>query len=122
MTYIFYIHTQLYISIHTYTHIHMYIVEAKREIELELVPAADMIISLDQGVTTPTLPKSLKLSQSVDVSTNCYSVSKYEGNTYVGLPKDAGIDRIDERFSVSKSFVSVANNVHVHVSLTISTF
>jgi len=81
-----------------------------------MVPTADMIISLDQGVTTLTPPKSLKLLQSVDVSTNCYSVCTYDGNTYVGL-YGAGVDRIDESFSVSKSFVSVAkyvNGVTVH--------
>jgi len=71
-----------------------------------------MIISLDQGVTTPTLPKSLKLLQSVDVSDNCLSVSKYEDNTYVGLSGGAGIDRIDESFSVSKSFGTVTKNVN----------
>jgi len=49
--------------------------------EAELVPAADMIISLDQGVTTPTLPKSLKLAQSVDVSNKCWSVCKYVQQT-----------------------------------------
>jgi len=57
----------------------LYFVDEKREIEAELVPAADMIISLDRGVTTPTLPKSLKLIQSVDVSSYCYSACKYEG-------------------------------------------
>jgi len=77
-----------------------------------MVPAADMIISLDQGVTTLTPPKYLDLLQSVDVSNICYSVCKYEGNTYVGLEYGAGIDRIDESFSVSKSFVSVANYVN----------
>jgi len=61
-----------------------------------------MIISLDPGVTTPTLPKSLKLVQSIDVSDECFSVCKYEGNTYVGLGGGAGIDRIDESFSVFK--------------------
>jgi len=71
-----------------------------------------MIISLDQGVTTPTLPKSLKFVQSVDVSNYCQSVCKYEGNTYVGLSNGTGIDRIDESFSVSKSFVSVTGNVN----------
>jgi len=79
--------------------------------EAELVPAADMIISLDQGVTTLTSPKSLKLIQSVDVSDGCCSVCKYEGNTYVGL-YGAGIERIDESFSVSKFFVSVTKNVN----------
>jgi len=109
MTYIFYIHIHLYISIHTYTHIHMYIVEEKRDIEVDLVPAADVIISLDQGVTTPTPPKSLKLLQSVDVSDYCLSVCKYEGNTYVGLDSGVGIDRIDESFSVSKLFIFLTN-------------
>jgi len=90
----------------------LYFVEEKREVEAELVPAADMIISLDQGVTTPTPPKSLKLIQSVDVSNYCRSVCKYEGNTYVGLSGGAGIDRIDESFNVSKSFVSVTNYVN----------
>jgi len=54
-------------------------------------------------------PKSLKLFQSVDVSNECYSVYKYEGNTYVGLGDGGGIDRIDESFSVSKYFVSLTN-------------
>jgi len=89
----------------------MYIVEEKRDIEIDLVPAADMMISLNRGVTTPTLPKSLKLSQSVDVSGNCWSVCKYEGSTYVGLNDGTGIDRIDESFSVTKSFASVTNSV-----------
>jgi len=89
----------------------MYIVEKKRDTEVDLVPAADMIISLDRGVTTPTLPKSLKLLQSVDVSSSCYSVCKYEGSTYVGLNNGVGIDRIDESFSVFKSFASVTNFV-----------
>jgi len=111
MTYIFYIHTHLYISIHTYTHIHMYIVEKKRDVEIDLVPAADMIINFDQGVTTSTLPKSLRLLQSVDVSNLCWSVCKYEDNTYVGLYGGAGIDRIDESFSVSKSFISLTNYI-----------
>jgi len=88
----------------------LYFVEEKREIEAELIPAAGMIISLNQGVTTPTLLESLKLLQSVDVSNDCYSVCKYDGNTYVGL-YGAGIDRIDESFSVSKSFVSLTNFV-----------
>jgi len=70
-----------------------------------------MIISLDEGVTTPTFPKSLELVQSVDVSDECYSVCKYEGKAHVGLSSGAGIDRIDESFSVSKSFVSVTNCV-----------
>jgi len=88
----------------------MYIVEEKRDIEIDLVPTADMIISLDQGMTTPTLPKSLKLLQSVDVSSNCWSVCKYEGDTYVGL-NGAGVDRIDKSFSVFKSFISLTNSV-----------
>jgi len=88
----------------------MYIVEEKRDIEIDLVPAADMIISSVQGVTTPTLPKSFTLLQSVDVSSYCSSVCKYEGNTYVGLYGE-GIDRIDESFSVSKSFVSLTSFV-----------
>jgi len=63
-------------------------------------------------VTTPTLPKSLKLLMSVDVSNDCRSVCTYESNTYVGLCYGAGIDRIDESFSVSKSFVSLTNYVN----------
>jgi len=80
----------------------LYFVE-KREIDTELVPAADMIINLNQGVTTSTLPKSLKLLQSVDVSNNCQSVCNYEGNTYVGL--DRGVDRITEDFGAKVSFI-----------------
>jgi len=83
----------------------LYFVEEKREIEAELVPAADMIISLDQGVTTPTLPKSLNLLQSVDVSNTCLSVCNYEGNTYVGLDNGGGINRITEDFGVKVSFI-----------------
>jgi len=83
----------------------MYIVEEKRDVEIDLVSAADMIISLDP-------PKSPKLFQSVDVSNDCLSVCKYEGKTYVGLGNDAGIDRIDESFSVSKSFASITNYIN----------
>jgi len=83
----------------------MYIVEKKRDVEVDLVPAADMITSLD-------LPKYLKLVQSVDVFNNCLSACNYDGNTYVGLKNGAGIHRIDESFSVSKSFISITNNVN----------
>jgi len=71
-----------------------------------------MIISLNQGVTTLALPKSLKLVQSVDVSDECNAVCKYGGSTYVGLDNDEEVNRIDESFSVSKSFVSVENFVN----------
>jgi len=58
-------------------------------------------------MTTPTLPNSLKFLQSVDVSNHCYSVCRYEGNTYVGLD-NGGIDRVDENYNVTQSFVTVS--------------
>jgi len=75
-----------------------------------LVPAADVSISLDQGVTTSTLPNSLFLLQSVDVSTLCWPVCSYEGNTYVGL-YGCRVARIDENYNVTQSFVRVSGNV-----------
>jgi len=60
-------------------------------------------------VTTSTLPNSLKLLQSVDVSRNCWSVCRYEGNTYVGRPRR--LDRVDENYNVTQSFVTVSGHV-----------
>jgi len=61
-------------------------------------------------VTTSTLSNSLKLLQSVDVSNYCYSVCRYEGNTYVGL-YGGGVDRVDENYNVTQSFVTVSDYV-----------
>jgi len=107
---LFWLSLSLSFSLHFYD-INLCFVDERREIEAKLVPAADMIFSLDQGVTTPILPNSLKPVQSVDVSSNCLSAYKYEGDTYVGLYDGAGIDRIDESFSVSKSFISLTDLV-----------
>jgi len=60
-------------------------------------------------VTTSTPPNSLKLLQSVDVSNYCYSVCRYEGNTYVGVY--GRVDRVDENYNVTQSFVTVSGCV-----------
>jgi len=61
-------------------------------------------------VTTSTLPNSLKLLQSVDVSNACYSVCRYEGNTYVGL-YGGRVARVDENYNVTQSFVTVKGHM-----------
>jgi len=87
----------------------LYFTGEKRVIEVDVVSAADIFISLDQGVTTSTLPNSLKLLQSVDVSNACYSVCSYEGNTYVGIY--GGVARVDGNYNVTQSFVTVSGTV-----------
>jgi len=84
--------------------------EEKRDIEVDAVSAADVSISLDQGVTTSTLPNSLKLLRSVDVSNHCYSVCRCKGNTYVGI-YGGGVARVDENYNVTQSFVAVSGTV-----------
>jgi len=91
-------------------YIYVHFTGEKRDIEVDVVSAADVSISLDQGVTTSTPPNSLKLLQSVDVSNDCYSVCSYEGNTYVGL-YGGGVDRVDENYNVTQSFVTVSGSV-----------
>jgi len=100
--------------LHINNYINLYFAEKKRDIEVDVVSAADMSISLDQGVTTPALPTSLKLMQSVDVSNVCWSVFRYENNTYVGLK--GGIVRMDESYNVTRSFAAVHENVLSHAS------
>jgi len=91
-------------------YIYVHFTGKKRDIEVDLISAADVSISLDQGVTTSTLPNSLKLLQSVDVSNLCYSVCSYEGNTYVGL-HGGRVARVDENYNVTLSFVTVNDYV-----------
>jgi len=69
-----------------------------------VVSETDVCAGLDQGLILYSLPKSLKLLKSVDVSSGCRSVCEYEGNTYIGLLA-GGIYRIDESFNVSQSFI-----------------
>jgi len=101
--------TLLIIWFYIIIYIYIYCTGEKRDIEVDIVSAADASISLDQGVTTSTLPNSLKLLQSVDVSDYCWSVCRYEGNTYVGV--NGGVDRVDENYNVTQSFVTVSGTV-----------
>jgi len=84
--------------------------EEKRDVEVDAVSVAGLSISLDQGVTTSTFPKSVKLLQSVDVSDYCFSVCKYKGNIYVGICYR--VDRVDESYNVTKSFLSSTEFVY----------
>jgi len=86
----------------------MCFIEEKREVEVDVVSAADVSISLDQRATTYTFPRSLELLQSVDFSNRCFCACKYKGNTYVGL--NCRVDRVDGSYNVPKSFLS-SNNV-----------
>jgi len=82
--------------------------EEKRDVEVDIVSPADVSISLDQGVTTSTFPRSLELLQSAGFSDLCLSVCKCRGDTYVGV--NCTVGRIDEGYNVLKSFLS-SNNV-----------
>jgi len=69
--------------------------------------ATDIHVSSVHGVITyPNIPKSLQFLLCVDVSKMCNSVCSYEENIYIGLRSHAEIVRLDDGFTVTKSFTA----------------
>jgi len=60
-------------------------------------------------------PKSLELKKNVEVSSECCSVHTYKGIAYAGCR--GGVDRIDEKRKVTKSFISIGGSVVGDISV-----
>ncbi|XP_067945479.1 uncharacterized protein [Watersipora subatra] len=88
----------------------------KREIELKIVSAGEIIVYSNQHPQQPQLslsrpsPKSITLLQSIELQSQPVSVCQHEGVTYVGLGNGT-VSRIDSNYTLHDSFISTSGIV-----------
>jgi len=104
------VHSSGYLDIlYIYINVNVFIVEQKRDAEVELTKERTASIIPEQGlVLSPPPPKSIELINSVEVSPRCRAVHTYKGITYAGCGE--GVDRIDENNKVTESFISLKDS------------
>jgi len=74
-------------------------------VEKEYVAGNTASISSEQRLPVSHFPPiSIELIKTVNISSNCYSVYMYNGNTYVGCSKS--LHRINKDYTVTKNFIS----------------
>jgi len=99
----FYVST-VFILYYSVINVKKFIIEEKRDTEIELTNERVASITPEQGLVLSP-PKSVELINSVEVSPYCLTVHTYKGITYAGCIE--GVDRIDENNKVTKSFISL---------------
>ncbi|XP_067944874.1 uncharacterized protein [Watersipora subatra] len=85
----------------------------KREIELKIVSAGDIVVNSNQHSVVPQPlqlslsqpPKSITLLKSIKLPSETVSVCQHEGVTYVGLGNGT-VSRIDSNYKLHDSFIS----------------
>ncbi|XP_067944403.1 uncharacterized protein [Watersipora subatra] len=91
----------------------------KREIELKIVSAGDIVVNGNQHPVVPQSiqlslsrppPKSLTLLKSIELPSAPVSVCQHEGVTYVGL-LNGTVSRIDTNYKLHNSFISTSGRV-----------
>ncbi|XP_067944908.1 uncharacterized protein [Watersipora subatra] len=88
----------------------------KREIELKIVSADDIVVNSNQHPVVPqpqltlSIPKSITLLKSIKLPSNPLSVCQHEGVTYVGL-HNCTVSRIDSNYKLHDSFISTSGPV-----------
>ncbi|XP_067944905.1 uncharacterized protein [Watersipora subatra] len=90
----------------------------KREIELKIVSAGDIVVNSNQHSVVPQQPqiplsrppKSITLLKSIELPSEPVSVCQHEGVTYVGL-NDGTVSRIDSNYKLHNSFISTPGRV-----------
>ncbi|XP_067944903.1 uncharacterized protein [Watersipora subatra] len=90
----------------------------KREIELKIVSAEDIVVNSNQRSVVPQQqqlplscsPKSITLLKSIELPSWPVSVCQHEGVTYVGL-NNSTVSRIDSNYKLHDSFISTSDCV-----------
>ncbi|XP_067944878.1 uncharacterized protein [Watersipora subatra] len=90
----------------------------KREIELKIVSADDIVVNSNLHSVVPQQPqlplfpppKSITLLKSIDLTSPPVSVCQHEGVTYVGL-NNGTVSRIDSNYKLHDSFISTSGRV-----------
>ncbi|XP_067944883.1 uncharacterized protein [Watersipora subatra] len=91
----------------------------KREIELKIVSAGDIVVNSNQRSVVPQQPqlslsipppKSITLLKSIELPSKPVSVCQHEGVTYVGLDNDT-VSKIDSNYKLHESFISTSGRV-----------
>ncbi|XP_067944864.1 uncharacterized protein [Watersipora subatra] len=89
----------------------------KREIELKIVSADDIVVNSNQHAVVPqqpqlplSPPKSITLLKSIKLPSEPISVCQHEGVTYVGL-HNGTVSRIDSNYKLHDSFISTSGCV-----------
>ncbi|XP_067944882.1 uncharacterized protein [Watersipora subatra] len=90
----------------------------KREIELKIVSADDIVVNSNQHPVVPQPlqlplfppPKSMTLLKSIELPSQPVSVCQHEGVTYVGLFNDT-VSRIDSNYKLHDPFISTSGPV-----------